>query len=182
MTLGVCVLSFICFSAVAADNVGWRKYFVENPTEYHDLPLEWEMGTDIPDWVTGTYVRNGPAQISFGSKKRIFTSWLDGFAKLHSFKFRGNRVLFSGKMMQTPLYKESVKKGELVPQITLNKFRTEEEEWSWFEKMKITYKMMSNTAYDNSNPGLWRIGAKDKEKGNEVQIANNLKDRNFWNV
>ena len=30
--------------------------------------------------------RNGPAQISFGSPRRILTSWLDGFAKLHSFK------------------------------------------------------------------------------------------------
>ena len=165
MALSVYLLSFICFSAVAADNVGWKKYFEENPTEFHDLPLEWEMGNDIPDWVTGTYVRNGPAQISFKSERRIFTSWLDGFAKLHSFKFKGNRVLFSGKMMETPLYLESVQKGELVPQITLNKFRTVEEEWNSYEKMSIGWKMMSNSGYDNTNPGLWRIGAKDKETG-----------------
>ena len=31
-------------------------------------------------------LRNGPAQISFGSSRRILTSWLEGFAKLHSFK------------------------------------------------------------------------------------------------
>jgi len=171
MNLGVYFLPFLWFSAVAADNMGWSKYFVENPTEFHDRPLEWEMANDIPDWVTGTYVRNGPAQISFKSERRIFTSWLDGFAKLHSFKFNGNRVLFSGKMMETPLYKESVWKGELVPQFTMNKFRTAEEEWSWSEKISIGFKMMSNSGYDNSNPGLWRIGAKDKEKGIHMAVT-----------
>ena len=41
---------------------------------------------EVPDWLSGTYVRNGPAQLSFSSSKRVLTSWLDGFAKLHSFK------------------------------------------------------------------------------------------------
>ena len=38
-------------------------------------------------------LRNGPAQLSFnGNPRRKFTSWLDGFAKLHSFKFSGSKV------------------------------------------------------------------------------------------
>ena len=87
-----------------SDNVGWQSYLKEDPTEFHDIPLVWEEeGSPVPAWLTGTYVRwsdphsaqvalitphlrNGPAQISFGSPRRILTSWLDGFAKLHSFK------------------------------------------------------------------------------------------------
>ena len=48
-----------------ADNVGWRSYFTENPTEFHDLLLDWEEDTTIPDWISGTYVKNGPAQVTF---------------------------------------------------------------------------------------------------------------------
>ena len=70
------------------------------------------------------------------------TSWLDGFAKLHSFKMSGPQVLYSGKMLEPPNYLASVEKGELVPQLTLNKFATEEEEWTWWEKLVIFYKML----------------------------------------
>ena len=42
------------------------------------------------------------------------TSWLDGFAKLHSFKMSGGNILFSGKMLEPPNYLASVEAGELV--------------------------------------------------------------------
>ena len=71
---------------VQSDNVGWQTYLREDPTEFHDIPLVWEEEAKVPDWLSGTYVRNGPAQLSFSSSKRVLTSWLDGFAKLHSFK------------------------------------------------------------------------------------------------
>ena len=47
-----------------SENVGWKSYFEENPTEFHDIPLIWEdMGKNIPSWLSGVYVRNGPAQV-----------------------------------------------------------------------------------------------------------------------
>jgi len=150
-----------------ADNVGWKSFFTENSDEFHDIPLRWEKKSAIPSWVTGTFVRNGAAQIKFNSPRRMFSSWLDGFGKLHSFKFNGSRVLFSGKMLETPLYKASVKKGELVPQMTLNKFANPADEWSWFELAQIAYKMTQGMAgaYDNANPAVWRMGPADAKKG-----------------
>ena len=44
-------------------NVGWKSYMRENPTEFHDLPLTWETKSKVPEWLSGTYVRNGPAQV-----------------------------------------------------------------------------------------------------------------------
>jgi len=144
-----------------SENVGWKSYLAEDPTEFHDIPLEWEDPTAVPHWLSGTYVRNGPGQISFGSPRRVLTSWLEGFAKLHSFKLSGPSVLFSGAMLQSPNYVASVQAGELVPQITLNKFNTDEEEWTWWEKLKIVYKMFIGDEMGNNNPAVWRIGPQD---------------------
>ena len=70
----------------------------------------------------------------------------------------GSHILFSGAMLQSPNYVASVAAGELVPQITLNKFRTEEEEWTWWDKLVLMYKMLKGEEHGNNNPALWRIG------------------------
>ena len=59
-------ITIATFVAIAnADNVGWKSYFVENPTEFHNIPLTWESGnqSSVPSWLSGVYVRNGPAQV-----------------------------------------------------------------------------------------------------------------------
>jgi len=147
------------------ENQGWQKYFTENIEEFHDLPLAWQQGSQVPSWLYGTYIRNGAARISFGSSRRVSNSWLDGWAKLHSFKFDGDSVLFSGKMLEPPNYLESVEAGELVPQTTLNRFEREDEEWTLAEKLKIAAKVAVGTGFQNTNPALWRLGHKSIDKG-----------------
>ena len=56
----------ILFTAQLArqENVGWKGYLKENTEEFHDLPLTWEEDiATIPNWLSGTYIRNGPAQV-----------------------------------------------------------------------------------------------------------------------
>jgi len=152
-----------------SDNIGWKGYFVESPQEFHDIPLVWESGnTTVPSWLTGIFVKNGPAQHTFGSPKKHLSSWLDGFAKLHSFKFDGSNVYFSGKMVESTTYMDSVAAGELVPQVTLNKLANPDEEWTALEIGDILYRQMtqwygdlSSNAYDNNNPAVWRMGSKE---------------------
>ena len=48
---------------------------------------------------------------------------------------------------------------------TLNGFASPEEEWTWWEKMKILGKSLLLTAFDNNNPALWRIGQANEEEG-----------------
>ena len=91
----------------------------------------------------------------------MLTSWLDGFAKLHSFKMKGSEILFSGAMLKSPNYVASVEAGELVPMITLNRFETEEEEWSYWELAQIMMKTFMMDEGGNNNPALWRIGPQD---------------------
>ena len=110
----------------------------------------------------------------------MLTSWLDGFAKLHSFKMSGAQVLYSGKMLEPPNYLASLEAGELVPQLTLNKFATEEEEWTWWEKLVIFYKMFKMDEFGNNNPALWRIGPESTDDGiymavTDAKVATRLK-------
>lgn len=44
-------------------------------------------------------------------------------------------------MLDSPNYVASKEKGELVPMVTLNKFDNEEDEWTWWEKLHIIFKM-----------------------------------------
>ena len=60
------LITFTCFfGIISCDNVGWKRVFDDNPTEFHNLPLTWEFGdyTNVPDWLSGIFVRNGPAQV-----------------------------------------------------------------------------------------------------------------------
>ena len=46
-----------CLWLVQSDNVGWRSFLQEDPTEFQDIPLHWEEATQVPSWLSGTYVR-----------------------------------------------------------------------------------------------------------------------------
>ena len=61
----VCLVLFV--QTAVPQNVGWKGYLTENPTEFHDLPLSWEQDTPVPSWLSGTYVRNGPSQVTLST-------------------------------------------------------------------------------------------------------------------
>ena len=65
------LLIAIAIKFANSENVGWKSYLAENPTEFHNLPLEWESGdqTLVPSWLSGIFVRNGPAQVRFTANK-----------------------------------------------------------------------------------------------------------------
>ena len=66
-------------------------------------------------------------------------NWADGFAKLHSLKFDGNKVYFSGKMIESSTYMDSLQNQELVPQFTLSAFEGPEDEWNVREMFQILW-------------------------------------------
>ena len=53
------------FGNISGDNIGWNSTFTENNEEFHNLRLSWEKGdqTNVPTWLSGVYIRNGPAQV-----------------------------------------------------------------------------------------------------------------------
>jgi len=91
-------LLFLCLLAtglLSADTpLGLTSLTQELPST--KLPVTGE----IPDWLTGTLVRNGPA---------LFTGdlhWFDGAAMLHSFQIAKGQVFYKNRFLQTSQYKE----------------------------------------------------------------------------
>ena len=77
------LIIFPClFGIINCDNVGWKRVFDDNPTEFHNIPLTWEFGdyTNVPDWLSGIFVRNGPAQVLYNTYVK----------KLHSKSIKNN--------------------------------------------------------------------------------------------
>ena len=74
------IISICFFGIISCDNVGWKRVFDDNPTEFHNIPLTWEFGdyTNVPDWLSGIFVRNGPAQVLYNT----YVKKLDSKSKL----------------------------------------------------------------------------------------------------
>merc|ERR1712020_648299 len=80
----------------------------------------------------------------------------------------GPNVYYSGKMIESTTFKDSVANGELVPQITLSPLADPKEEWGALEVASILTKVTAqwfnigdSIGYDNNNPALWRMGSKE---------------------
>ncbi len=54
---------------------------------------------EIPLWMDGVFVRNGPALFEIG--KESFTHWFDGQAMLHSYTFKEGGVMYTNKFLDT---------------------------------------------------------------------------------
>jgi len=67
-------------------------------TETHqtELPVE----GDIPSWLNGTLVRNGPSWFGYNPSEASM-HWFDGLAMLHGFKIENNRVFYTNKFLET---------------------------------------------------------------------------------
>ena len=103
-------------------------------------------------------------QHTFGSSRRHLSSWLDGFAKIHTFKMDGQNVYFSGKMLESTTYMDSVAKGELVPQIMLNPFVNPDEDWSLIEMTEILQRQYNQWNGDMTHNGVSISGEASSNK------------------
>ncbi len=87
----------------------------ENEIAVDSLPVE---GT-IPDWLTGTLVRNGPGALSVGEQR--YRHWFDGLAMLHKFSFQQGNVSYANRFLQSEAYRSAMETG----QITYSEFATD---------------------------------------------------------
>ncbi len=67
----------------------------------------------IPDWLSGTLVRNGPGRFEAGGDR--VDHWFDGLAMLRRYAFADGEVTYSNRFLRTDAY-ERAEAGELVGQ------------------------------------------------------------------
>jgi beta,beta-carotene 9',10'-dioxygenase len=65
----------------------------------------------IPSWLSGTLVRNGPAQ--FEVADRSLRHWFDGFAMLHKFSFHDGQVSYANRFLQSKAHQKATKTGRI---------------------------------------------------------------------
>ncbi|HEX3923633.1 MAG TPA: carotenoid oxygenase family protein [Streptosporangiaceae bacterium] len=71
------------------------------------LPVE---GT-LPDWLSGSLLRTGPARFEVGS--RGYNHWFDGLAMLHRFAFAGGAVTYANRFLDSPAYRAARDTGRI---------------------------------------------------------------------
>lgn len=65
----------------------------------------------IPEWLTGTLIRNGPAKFEVGEYR--LTHWFNGLAMLHAYSFASGQVSYSNRYLRSTAYNLAVTKGQL---------------------------------------------------------------------
>ncbi|WP_264769544.1 carotenoid oxygenase family protein [Coxiella burnetii] len=89
-----------------------RKYSLgfstlNNEVVISELPIEGAL----PEWLSGTLIRNGPAKFEAGNKK--LRHWFDGFAMLHQFAFQDGKVSYANKFLESDAYRYVKAKGKM---------------------------------------------------------------------
>ncbi len=56
---------------------------------------------EIPLWLSGTLLRNGPAKFAVEGKR---VDWFDGLAMLHAFEFNAEQVLYTNRFIRSEQY------------------------------------------------------------------------------
>ncbi|MDP1602241.1 MAG: carotenoid oxygenase family protein [Legionella sp.] len=121
-------------------------------SQYEEKTLEnLPIHGEIPGWLSGSFVSNGPAQFEVGSTH--FDHWFDGFAMLKKFDFKAGVVSFQNRFLRSTQYIESNKHKQLKD----NEFGT----WassSIFPRIQGAIRGLINGAsYDNCNVNTCRI-------------------------
>lgn len=76
-----------------------------------EVDVELEVRGELPPWLAGTLVRNGPAK--FETDKGSFRHWFDGLAMLHRFGFAEGAVTYRNRYLETPSYLAARRDGHI---------------------------------------------------------------------
>ncbi len=77
------------------------------PYSLGDVPLQGRF----PDWLNGSYIRNGPGMFSLPNRR--LNHWFDAMGALHKFDFAGGRVNYQSAFIESEAYKWVRDHGEL---------------------------------------------------------------------
>ncbi|EDO28841.1 predicted protein [Nematostella vectensis] len=83
-----------------------------------DRPIQAKVIGQIPPWLNGTLLRNGPGKFEFGDTS--YNHWFDGLSLLHRFTIHNGEVEYFNRFLRSKAYVENTKANR----ITLSEFGT----------------------------------------------------------
>jgi carotenoid cleavage dioxygenase-like enzyme len=131
---------------MAAD---YRRGFEDLRQEIHRPTLP--TTGDLPGWLTGTLIRNGPAQFEVGDQ--AYNHWFDGHAMLHAFKIGGGSVAYRNRFLESQSRTEALAQGEIVR----SEFATDPC-MSIFGRVMSLFRPNHPTPTDNASINVARLG------------------------
>ncbi|KAI7813591.1 beta-carotene 15, partial [Triplophysa rosa] len=75
-------------------------------------PINTVIKGEIPLWINGSFLRNGPGKFEFGESK--FTHWFDGMALMHRFYIKEGQVTYSSQFLHSDSYEQNLEKNRIV--------------------------------------------------------------------
>lgn len=126
---------------------------------------------EVPGWLTGSFVSNGPGQFEVGSTH--FNHWFDGFAMLKKFDFKAGSVCFQNRFLHSKEYIESNKLGRL----SGNEFGTYASNTTLGRIRSSIINLVKGDSHDNCVVNTTRIAENyiAMTEGNDM-ISFNMKD------
>jgi beta,beta-carotene 9',10'-dioxygenase len=73
---------------------------------------ELELSGELPSWLTGSLLRNGPAKFEVGDRR--MRHWFDGLAMLHRFTIENGLVSYGNRFLESRSYKAAREQGRIV--------------------------------------------------------------------
>ncbi|XP_032925240.1 beta,beta-carotene 15,15'-dioxygenase isoform X1 [Catharus ustulatus] len=80
--------------------------------EEHPEPIKAEVQGQLPTWLQGILLRNGPGMHTIGDSK--YNHWFDGMALLHSFTFKNGEVYYRSKYLRSDTYNCNIEANRIV--------------------------------------------------------------------
>ncbi len=80
----------------------------ENEIVVDELPVT----GDLPEWLKGILIRNGPGTFSIGEE--YYRHWFDGHSMLHKFTFQNGKVAYMNKFLETKAHQAAREAGRIV--------------------------------------------------------------------
>lgn len=71
-------------------------------------PIRAEVKGNLPSWLTGTIIRNGPGRFECGDTS--FNHWFDGQGLLHRFHIQNGEVTYNTKFVRSESYGDTRKR------------------------------------------------------------------------
>ncbi|XP_051151671.1 carotenoid cleavage dioxygenase 8 homolog B, chloroplastic [Andrographis paniculata] len=140
-------------SAVAADPANDQKLVAWTSVKQEKWRGELRVQGEIPLWLSGTYLRNGPGQWHIGDYN--FRHLFDGYATLVGLHFDGGRLVMAHRQVQSEAYKAAKQNNKLC----YREFSEVPKTDNFLTYIGDLAKLFSGASLtDNANTGVVKLG------------------------